>query len=66
MDSYDREDALTDYMVGKIKQRDVERIALAISSLKMNRASKVAREIAKVFDAMTAIEFSEWWLERGL
>ena len=62
MDSYDREDALHDYMVGKVKQSDVESIAEAISSLKMNRASKVATRIAEVFDSMSATEFSEWWL----
>ena len=67
MNSYDREDALWDYMVGKIKTRDVEDIALMIGQLKKNpdRASKVAKRIAEVFDSMAAKEFSQWWLKGG-
>jgi len=67
MSSIEREDALYDYMTGKIKQDDVETISLMIGQLRKHpeRASKVAKAIAANFDNMSAIEFSQWWLNGG-
>ena len=67
MKSFDRENALWEYLTGKIKQDDVEDISLMIGQLRKTpeRASKVAKRIAEVFDNMTAEEFSKWWLEDG-
>ncbi|MBM3149601.1 MAG: hypothetical protein FJZ88_06205 [Chloroflexi bacterium] len=66
MNSIEREDALWDYMIGKIKQDDVESISLMIGQLrKPERASKVAKAIAENFDNMSAAEFSQWWLNGG-